>query len=645
MASQVGVSEKAIRNWEGGIHYPTEDNLKKLMEICLLRKVVPSGQEQEEARTLWKLLGESTSRQLTFDEGWFRHVLKTQAPLSSNTTRAHGGESAAAPIHAEDLATPVLPPGASTIRRHISPGEASSHQHREDWEGALGVSAFYGREYELADLQRWVLTEQCRLVALLGMGGIGKTSLSTKFAQQVAAHFDVVIWRSLHNAPRLEEILNDCLQLLMDQQTTSLPQGIDQLLTLLMEGLRERRCLLVLDNVESIFRGGEIAGHYRQGYEDYRTFILRVGASVHQSCLVLTSREKLTELDLLVGTGAPVRVLKMAGLAWSASRALLKDEGLFGEPEAWSELSERYSGNLLALKIVAEEVRELFGGDIAAFLREGYITFQGIRELLNQQFERLSLLEQDVMYWLAIERDLTTLDDLRANMVHAVPRGNLLEALSSLRRRSLIERGGRGAVFTLQPVVLEYVTERLVALVSQEIRECRPKLLLRYALLQTRAKEYIRASQVQLILQPILDRLLAQLQDNHHVEENLERLIQRLRTLPMAEQGYGGGNIINLLVRLNGHVKGKDCSGLAIWQADLQGGEAQDANFAGCDLRDSAFMETINGITAVALSANEQYVAGGSNIGEIHVCMSGWSGRWLFTRRAGCCSAGATMGW
>ena len=56
------------------------------------------------------------------------------------------------------------------------------------------------------------------------MGGIGKTSLSTKFAQQVAAHFDVVIWRSLHNAPRLEEILNDCFQLLMDQQSTSLPQ-------------------------------------------------------------------------------------------------------------------------------------------------------------------------------------------------------------------------------------------------------------------------------------------------------------------------------------------------------------------------------------------------------------------------------------
>jgi len=36
-----------------------------------------------------------------------------------------------------------------------------------------------------------------------------------------------------------------------------------------MEYLRSSRCLLVLDNGESILRSGERAGRYRSGYEGY----------------------------------------------------------------------------------------------------------------------------------------------------------------------------------------------------------------------------------------------------------------------------------------------------------------------------------------------------------------------------------------
>jgi hypothetical protein len=36
------------------------------------------------------------------------------------------------------------------------------------------------------------------------------------------------------------------------------------------------------------------------------------------------------------------------------------------------KLVRYYSGNPLALKLVSEPIRELFGGDIAAFLRRGH---------------------------------------------------------------------------------------------------------------------------------------------------------------------------------------------------------------------------------------------------------------------------------
>src|SRR2546422_3725182 len=63
---------------------------------------------------------------------------------------------------------------------------------RIDWTGALDVSSFRGREVELAVLSRWLLQERSRMVAVLGMGGIGKSALVSMVGHQFAKHFDAV---------------------------------------------------------------------------------------------------------------------------------------------------------------------------------------------------------------------------------------------------------------------------------------------------------------------------------------------------------------------------------------------------------------------------------------------------------------------
>lgn len=54
---------------------------------------------------------------------------------------------------------------------------------------AIDVSIFYGRTRELATLTDWIEAERCRLIALLGMGGIGKSSLAAKLIDRLQDRF------------------------------------------------------------------------------------------------------------------------------------------------------------------------------------------------------------------------------------------------------------------------------------------------------------------------------------------------------------------------------------------------------------------------------------------------------------------------
>jgi len=290
--------------------------------------------------------------------------------------------------------------------------------------------------------------------------------LSVKLTQQIERHFDVVIWRSLQNAPPLERLLAEYLTFLSEQHKTDLPESTGERMTLLLAYLRTARCLLALDHVETIFQERNRAGTYRAGYEAYGTFFQRVGQTSHRSCLLLTSREKPKELAPLEGNHAPVRTMTLAGLEQEACRHILKDSNLPGTEVEYRSLAERCAGNPLALKLVAATIRDLFGGNITEFLSQGIILFGDMRGLLDQQFEHLSAIEQAILCWLALAREPLALGDLVQESIYPLPGKELLEALGALRRRSLLERGEAGAVFTLHPVVMEYVAERLVEQVA-----------------------------------------------------------------------------------------------------------------------------------------------------------------------------------
>jgi hypothetical protein len=113
-----------------------------------------AGREEAEIRALWK----AAHQKVLLDEVWLAGLLShRQAP----------------PTAPQAFAAP------------------SGTGPRVDWGEALAVTSFYGRAWEQNLLAAWVVDERCRVVSVLGQGGIGKSALATKVMRRVAEHFEV----------------------------------------------------------------------------------------------------------------------------------------------------------------------------------------------------------------------------------------------------------------------------------------------------------------------------------------------------------------------------------------------------------------------------------------------------------------------
>lgn len=437
---------------------------------------------------------------------------------------------------------------------------ATSANTRQDWGEAIDSSIFYGRTTQLAELERWIVDDRCRIVALLGMGGIGKTALAGKLAEQIQNEFEYLIWRSLRNAPPVQDILAELIEFLSDgQEAEDLQITPDSGISHLLEYLRSHRCLLVLDDVETVLCSGELAGQYREGYQGYGKLIKRVGEERHQSCLVLISREKPAEMSSLAGTNLPVRELKLKGLPKEDAKKILEAKGISGLKRGWEELIALYRGNPLALKIMATTIQELFNGNISQFLEQSTLVMGDVLPtLLHQQFERVSALEGEIIYWLAIENIPISLSDLKTDMQFSgASLSQILAALESLKRRSLLEEQpsieDSAALFTLQPVIMKYITNQLIEHVSSDIGAvletlsiAKLGLLRTHALVNEQEQEDVKEIQIRRILSRVVDRLHMTWRGSTTIEEQLNVVLSMLEGKPQKAVGYAKINILNL---------------------------------------------------------------------------------------------------
>ena len=344
-----------------------------------------------------------------------------------------------------------------------------------------------GRDSELAQLSALLADPAHRLVTILGPGGMGKSRLALAASRAVIDSFPdgvfLVELASLTNAEELPRVIGDALN--YPFQNDSRPPRRQ-----LLDYLRGRRLLLLLDNFEHLLEGAELL-----------IALLEVAPDLQ---LLITSRERLRlhaeTIFRLAGLGCPPGSAAMDGTKYDAVDLFVQSarrmrQGYTPSPDEWptiARICRLVDGMPLGLVLAASWIEHLPPAEIADEIAAN-IAFLGqdlhdldqrhrtIEAVFEQSWQRLAAPEKQALMGLSIfvggfDRQaaqavaaaslplLTRLVDKALLWRVGEGRYNLHELVRQLARQKLIEAGEEEAIRRLH-------SRWFLALVSrQEVR-------------------------------------------------------------------------------------------------------------------------------------------------------------------------------
>ncbi|MDY6802636.1 MAG: NB-ARC domain-containing protein [Cyanobacteriota bacterium] len=388
------------------------------------------------ARELWQLMSQELGEDVK--QSNFRSILE----LTAFSYISNLGSDSVQIVGEVNFCREHYPHSKATKNRSPS---TQKPEKRHDLTSAPKYNSPYNRTQELNTLKQWILEENSPIVTIIGLSGIGKTALARQLVEEIKDNFHRVLWRSHRQFPTLNSLKTNLKEFLHEPQKTKSQS--------LINSLNSHRCLIVLDDFQETLTSGELAGTYLLEYENYGKFLKEIGHSSHKSCFLLLSWEKPTEIATLETENCNCHTLQLKSLG-SAATEIFKAQKLTDE-NRWLELSDRYSGNPLWLKIIASTIQDLFNGSVAQFLAYPSLFLGDVEPILKEHYRRLSKEEKLVMLWLATQDAAA---DISSKPPDFVSDSDFLAAIQSLRKRGLIEKTTEegSSCFTLQPVIKEY---------------------------------------------------------------------------------------------------------------------------------------------------------------------------------------------
>lgn len=453
------------------------------------------------------------------------------------------------------------------------------------------------------------------------MGGIGKTTLLTSFIKEKL--FNKTAYFDLKNKDDFITIAKDILRDVFSE--TILPDDRQELIKRLLNYLEKNRVLLVLDNLESIMDIGCNAGKILHEYEDYSKFLEQILQIDTMSTIILSARERL-----MLGSrySESYMLYKLEGITVEQAHKLLMDYELKGDDGIWERFVKLYSGNPMSLKIVACEISEYFNSDIKDFLEDPEIPHE-LEELLNEQLERFSLLEKVILFRCAVERGFVNERFLCSQIVGIdFSSASIHRMFQNIVNHCFLEikqevEDVRLRSYYLQPVIMDFLSQKLVHILVDEVTKCQPEFISFIPLINTVAKEYILNTQKEIFLHPLRNNILQRYGENecNHYLEELCKKIGNVRS-------YTVGNILSILSTYNEMISGWDFSSKFILNADLRHIKIVDCDFQNATFENVLLMHTFGNLIDAKFSYDDSLIFGGATDYNIYA----WNSRDLSFR-------------
>jgi hypothetical protein len=313
------------------------------------------------------------------------------------------------------------------------------------------ITKFYNRTSELEILRDLVLNKNIPLISVLGLSGIGKTTLVRQFVDLNLDKFEVIIWKNLKLSNSLETIITD----IFAKINTDFILGNEDNITRFLNLLQTKKCLIIFANVEELFIRGELGGKYQTKHKEYENLFSLITTEVEQkSSLILISQEQCVQMlndyseEIELRGLNTIECLKILGLK---------------EENSWLELINLYDGNLVYLKHIAYIIKKNYGGKVSEFLAENSLLTSEIESHCEELFQRLSPLEQKIL--LAISLSTSELRNQPVSRQDLREKLDLLpvdfrNGLLSLQQRYLVKTRveNEQTWFDLTPVFQEYLS-------------------------------------------------------------------------------------------------------------------------------------------------------------------------------------------
>ncbi|CAD5973820.1 putative WD repeat-containing protein alr2800 [Planktothrix tepida] len=409
---------------------------------------------KKQAWKLWKLLSDileedikqSNFRSLFETLGSYSNITNNCVNIVNNSVNLNGKNSQFSEITQHQ--NPDLQKDRSHPPNNNNPN--LNQPRKSDLTEAPEVLSFYDRTSELSTLKQWILEEQMRLITIYGLSEIGKSAIAVQLIKEIQQEFDIIIWRSLSQKPLLLELKTNLIQCLSQTEDSPLPTVLDY--------FRSYRCLLILDDLQSIFISGQLAGQYLPNYEDYGLFFKQIATSCHPSCLILLSWEKPREIYILEGKNSCIRTLHLQGLG-EGGKAILEEKELLDE-EQWLELINLYQGHPMALKLIANTIDNLFNGYVSNFLNSKTVFLGDLEFLFQSHWQRLSVVEKQIIIEMANQSEEVEIEPMI--LVLKLSLDEIINGIQSLQRRGLLERGKEAnhSKFFLDPLFKIYMSKK-----------------------------------------------------------------------------------------------------------------------------------------------------------------------------------------